>query len=88
MRADFLQALQVLAQFTFHIIGQDLRVLAVNDVALAIEEPGGDFVLGWVVDYCDDSFEFFGGYFAGSVGCGEWVSVYTKCCWFGRLSWS
>lgn len=66
MRADFLQALQILAQFTFHPVGQDLRVLAVYNVALSVQEPCGDFVLGGVVDDGDDSFEFFGGNFSGS----------------------
>lgn len=68
MRADFLQPLQVLAQFTFHAVGQHLRVFAVDDVALAIQEPGRDLVLRWVVDYCYDAFEFFAGYFAGAAG--------------------
>jgi hypothetical protein len=67
MRADLLQPLQVLAQLAVHSVGQDLAVLAVHDVALAIQEPARDFVLGWVLDDGDDAFEFFAGEFAGAV---------------------
>jgi hypothetical protein len=67
MGAHFLQTLEILAQFALHVVGQDLRVLAVDDVVLAIEEPGGDFVLGGVLDDGDDAFEFFGGDFTGAA---------------------
>lgn len=61
MGADLLQPLEVVAQLAVDAVGEHLRVFAVYDVALSVEEPGGDFVLRWVLDYCDDAFEFFAG---------------------------
>lgn len=66
VRTDLLQALQVLTQLAVHVVRQHLRVLAVHNVTLAIEEPGGNLVLSRVLDDGDDALEFFGGDFAGS----------------------
>lgn len=66
MRADFLQPLQILTQLAVHAVGQDLGILAVDDVASAIEEPGGDLVLRRVLDDGHDPLEFFRGDFSGS----------------------
>ena len=66
MRTDLLQSLQVLTQLAVHAVGQDLAVLAIHDIALAVEEPGWDLVLGRVLDDGDDALEFFGGEFAGA----------------------
>ena len=66
MRTDFLQTLQVLTQFTVHAVRQYLRVLAIHNITLAIEEPGGNFVLSRVLDDGDNTFEFFGSDFASS----------------------
>lgn len=67
MRTDLLQALQILTQLAVHSVGQYLRVLPIHDIALSVEEPGGNLVLSGVLDDGDDSFEFFGGDFTGSV---------------------
>ena len=64
--ADLLQPLQVVAELAVHAVGQDLRVLAVDDVALPVEEPGRNLVLRGVLDNGDDALEFFGGEFAGA----------------------
>ena len=69
MRTDLLQALQILTQLAVHSVGQYLRVLAVYDIALSVEEPGGNLVLSGVLDDGDDAFEFFGGDFTGSIDC-------------------
>ena len=42
--ADLLQALEVIAELGVDTVGEDLAVLAVDDVALPVEEPGGDLV--------------------------------------------
>ena len=60
MRTDLLQTLQVLTELAVHSIGQDLRVLAIHNIALSVEEPGGNFVLGGVLDDGDNTLEFFG----------------------------
>lgn len=77
MGADLLQALEILAQLGLHLVSEDLRVLAIGDVALSVEEPSGDFVLGGVLDDGDDALEFFGGDFSGAVvGFGFSMLVY------------
>lgn len=68
VRADLLQTLQVLTQLAVHTVGEDLVVLAVHNVALSVEEPSWDLVLGWVLDDGDDTLELFGGEFTGTVG--------------------
>lgn len=44
--ADLLQSLEVLTELGVDVVGEDLVVLAVDNVALSVEEPGGDLVLG------------------------------------------
>lgn len=41
---DLLQALEILTELAVNVVGQDLAVLAIDDVALPVEEPGGDLV--------------------------------------------
>lgn len=65
--ADLLQALEVVTELGVDAVGQDLLVLAGDDVALSVEEPGWDLVLGWVLDDGDDALEFFGGKLAGAA---------------------
>lgn len=67
MGADLLQALQILTELAVHTVGQDLVVLAIHNVALSVEEPGGNLVLGWVLDDGDNALEFFGGELASAV---------------------
>lgn len=66
MGADLLQSLQVLTELAVHTVGQDLVVLAVHNVALSVEEPRWDLVLGWVLDNGDNALEFFRGKLAGA----------------------
>ena len=65
--ADLLETLEILAELRVDAVGQDLRVLAVHNVALTIEEPGGDLVLRGVLDDGDDSLELFGRQLTGAV---------------------
>jgi len=44
MGADLLEALQIVTELAVDAVGEDLGVLAVDDVALPVEEPGGDLV--------------------------------------------
>lgn len=67
MRADLLQPLEILTQLAVHAVGQHLAVLAIDDVALSVEEPCRDFVLCRVLNDGHDALEFFGGEFAGAV---------------------
>jgi hypothetical protein len=56
---NLLQTLQIFTQLAFHSVGQHLRVLAVDDVALSVQEPRWNLVLGGVLNNGDDTFEFF-----------------------------
>ena len=60
MRANLLQTFEVITKLRVDAIGEDLRVLSVDNVLLPVEEPRRDFVLRWVLDDCDDAFEFVG----------------------------
>ena len=42
--ADLLETLQVVTELAVDAVGEDLGVLAVDNVALSVEEPGGDLV--------------------------------------------
>lgn len=46
---DLLQPLEVVAELRVNTVGKGLRVLAVDDVLLPVEEPGGDLVLRGVL---------------------------------------
>lgn len=61
-----LEALEILTELGVDAVGQNVRVLAVDDVALSVEEPGGDLVLGRVLDDGDDALELFGGELTGT----------------------
>jgi hypothetical protein len=65
--ADLLQALEVLTELGVDTVGEDLVVLAVDNVALPVEEPGGDLVLGGVLDDGDNALKLFGGKLAGAA---------------------
>lgn len=65
--ADLLEALEVLTELAVDTVGQDLEVLAVDNVALPVEEPGGDLVLGGVLDDGDDTLKLFRGKLTGAV---------------------
>lgn len=41
---DLLEALEVVTELGVNTVGEDLGVLAIDDIALPVEEPGGDLV--------------------------------------------
>lgn len=41
---DLLQALEIVTELRGNTVGENLAVLAINDIALSVEEPGGDLV--------------------------------------------
>lgn len=49
---DLLQALKILTELAVNTVGQDLAVLAVDDVTLPVKEPGGDLVCKLLVSPC------------------------------------
>jgi hypothetical protein len=44
--ADLLQALEIVTELGGDTVGEDLAVLAIDDITLPVEEPGGDLVCG------------------------------------------
>jgi hypothetical protein len=42
--ADLLQALKIVTELAVDAVGEDLAVLAIDDIALPVEEPAGDLV--------------------------------------------
>jgi hypothetical protein len=68
MSADLLQALQVVTKLRVDTVSQNLRILAINNIALSVEEPRGNLVLSGVLDDGHDSLKFFRGEFTGTVG--------------------
>jgi hypothetical protein len=68
MSTDLLQALEIVTKLGVDTVGENLRVLAIDNIALTIEEPGGDLVLGRVLDNGDDSLEFFRGELTSTWG--------------------
>jgi len=67
VRADLLQALQVITELRVDTVGEDLRVLAVDNVALAVEEPAGDLVGGGVLDDGDETLKLLGAELTGAL---------------------
>ena len=60
VRTNLLQPLQIVTQLRVDTVCENLRVLAINDITLSVEEPGWNFVLGGVLDDGNDALEFFG----------------------------
>lgn len=67
MGTDLLQALQIITELGVDTVGENLGVFAIDDIALSVEEPGWDLVLGWVLDDGDDSLELFGGKLTSAI---------------------
>ena len=55
VRPDLLQALKIVTHLRVDSVGQDLRVLSVNDILLPVQEPGGDLELGRILHNGDDT---------------------------------
>lgn len=67
MGADLLQALQIITELRVDTVGQNVRVLAIDNVALSVEEPGGDLVLRGVLEDGDDALKLFGGKLTSTI---------------------
>ena len=67
MSTDLLQALQIVTELGVDTVSENLAVLAIDDIALTIEEPGWDFVLRGVLDNRNNPLQFFRGKFASAI---------------------
>lgn len=50
MSTNLLQSFQIITELGVDSVGQDLRVLAIDDIFLPVQEPCGDFELRRVLD--------------------------------------
>jgi len=64
---DLLQSLKILTELGVNTVGQDLRVLAINDISLPVKEPDWDLVLSWVLDDGDNALKLFGSKLTGTL---------------------
>jgi len=64
---DLLQAFQILAKLAVDTVGQNLRVLAIDDIALPVEKPRRNFVLSGVLNDGDNPLQFFRGEFTSPL---------------------
>lgn len=67
VRADTLETLEILTGLAVEGVGDNLVVLAVGDVALSVQEPCRDLVLGGILEDGDHTLEFFGGKLTSTV---------------------
>ena len=65
---NLLQTLQVLTELRVDGVGQDLAGLAIDDIALPVQEPDGDLELGGVLDDGDEAFELVRVQLSGTEG--------------------
>jgi hypothetical protein len=68
MVTDLLQALKIITVLGVKNVGDNLRRLAVNNILLSVKEPGGDLVLGRVLEDSDDTLQLFAGKLTSSLG--------------------
>lgn len=57
VRTDLLQPLKVITELRVYTVGQDLRVLAIDDVPLPVQEPQRNLELSGVLDDGDETLE-------------------------------
>lgn len=67
MGPDLLQPLDVITQLGVDLVGDDVKVLAFNDVLSPVQEPNGDLELSGALHDGDDSLEFIGVEFTSSI---------------------
>lgn len=65
--ADLLEALEILTELGVETVGNNLGVLAIGDVALSVEEPRRDLVLGRGLEDGHDALELFGGELTSTI---------------------
>lgn len=57
MRPDLLQPLEVVTGLRVHRVRENLRVLAIDNVSLPVQEPCRDLELGWILEDGNDTLE-------------------------------
>jgi hypothetical protein len=60
MSPDLLQSLEIFTEFAVDTVGENLVVLAIDNITLTIKKPCGNLVLSGVLDDSDDALKLFG----------------------------
>lgn len=68
VEAHALHLLDVVTELCIKLVDEQVCVLAVCRVALSVEEPAGDLVLGWVLNDGDDTLELINAELASTLG--------------------
>lgn len=55
--ADLLEAFEIVTELGVYTVGENVGVLAIDDIALSVEKVGWDLVLEWVLEDGNDSLE-------------------------------
>ena len=63
---DLLESFKIISELGCDTIGQQLRVLSVNDITLPVEEPHWDLELSWVLQNVHYSLKLIGVEISGS----------------------
>ncbi len=64
---NFLQPLKIITQLRINAVGQNLRILSVNDVPLPVQEPRGDLELRGALNDIDNALELIRVKFTSAV---------------------
>jgi len=67
MSADLLQAFEIVTKLGVDTVGKNLRIFAIHNITLTIQEPAWDFVLGRVLDDGDNALKLFGSEFTSAL---------------------
>jgi len=55
--ADLLEAFEIVTELGVYTVGENVGVLAIDDITLSVEEVRWDLVLKWVLEDGDNSLE-------------------------------
>lgn len=58
MGTNLFQAFKIISKFRVDIVRKDLRIFAIYNILLSVEEPRRDLKLSRILDNVDDAFKF------------------------------
>jgi hypothetical protein len=62
-----LQTLEILTELVVKLVDKKVRILAVDNISLSVEEPAGDLILSGVLDDGNNSLQLFDGELTSSL---------------------
>jgi hypothetical protein len=75
---NLFQSLEVITQLRIDTIRQNLRVLAIHDILLSVQEPRRDFELSGILDNSDNALKLVRVQFTGTTQICERVYIINK----------